>query len=279
MARPNYQIRAVQRALHVLTSFTAAEPEMSLSRLAAKTRLHKATLVRMLRCLESLGFIRQTAVGTYQLGLKVFELGSVYYVTQLNVERLARPWMERLVDRWGLTANLAVLDDGQIVYIAIVEPKRALRVQFSVGSRFAAHCTSLGKALLSGLDDREVDRILARRGLPRMTEFTITDPTDLKRQLAAVRARGYAVDDQESIPNVRCVGVPLRDHRGRVVAALSLSGSILDLTDQMIRAVASDLLEASAAISRAMGEPIAPGRTVDQAPALEVGASGRAQSR
>lgn len=251
----NYQVRAVQRALQVLTSFTAAEPEMSLSQLASKTGLHKATLVRMLRCLESMGFIRQTAAGRYHLGPKVFELGSVYYVTQLNVERVARPWMERLVDRWGLAANLAVLDEGQILYVAIVEPRRALRVQFSVGSRFAVHCTALGKALLSGLEDREVDRILAWRGLPRMTEFTITDPAVLKRELAEVRARGYAVDNQEAIPNVRCVGVPLRDHRGSVVAALSLSGSILDLTDEMIRPVASDLLEAAAAITRALGGP------------------------
>ncbi len=278
MARTNYQIRAVQRALHVLTSFTASEPEMSLSRLASKTRLHKATLVRMLRCLESLGFIRQTEAGRYELGVKVFELGSVYYVTQLNVERLARPWMERLVDRWGLTANLAVLDEGQIVYVAIVEPKRALRVQFSVGSRFAAHCTALGKSLLSGLDDREVDRIVARRGLPRMTEHTITDPAELKRQLAEVRARGYAVDNQESIPNVRCVGVPLRDHRGRVVAALSLSGSILDLTPEAIRPVASDLLEAAAAITRAMGGSAEP-RVAGPGPAVEVPASGTAQGR
>jgi DNA-binding IclR family transcriptional regulator len=279
MARPNYQIRAVQRALHVLTSFTATEPEMSLARLAAKTRLHKATLVRMLRCLESLGFIRQVDTGRYQLGVKVFELGSVYYVTQLNVERLARPWMERLVDRWGLTANLAVLDEGQIVYVAIVEPKRALRVQFSVGSRFAAHCTALGKALLSGLDDQEVDRIIARRGLPKMTEHTITDPAELKRQLADVRARGYAVDNQESILNVRCVGVPLRDHRGHVVAALSLSGSILDLTQEAIRPVATDLLEAAAAISRAMGGAVHPLRAGDQPPALEVQASGTTQGR
>lgn len=252
----NYQIRAVERALQVLTCFTAAESEMSLGRLSAKTGLHKSTLVRILRCLESLGFIRQLPTGRYQLGLKVFELGSVYYVTQLNVERLARPWMERLVDRWGLTANLAVLDEGQIVYIAIVEPKRALRVQLSVGSRFSAHCTAMGKALLSGLDGEETDAVIARRGLPKYTAFTITDPASLKRQLEEVRKRGYSVDNQESIPNVRCVGVPIRDFRGKAVAAMSLSGSILDLTRELVVPVASDLREAAGAISRALGSEV-----------------------
>ncbi len=253
VAPPNYQIRAVERALEVLSAFTATEPEMSLGQLAEKTGLHKATLVRMLRCLQSQGFVRQLPGGAYQLGIKVFQLGSVYYVTHLSVERVARPLMEQLVDRWRLTANLAVLDEGQIVYIGIVEPQRALRLQFSVGSRFSVHCTALGKALVADFTDEQIDEIIRRHGLPRQTEKTMVDPAQFKAHLRLVRERGFAIDEQEAIPNVRCVAAPIRDFRGRTVAAMSLSGSILDLTREVVPEIAADVQEACATISRTLG--------------------------
>jgi DNA-binding IclR family transcriptional regulator len=237
----------------VLATFSASEPTMTLARIAQKTGLHKATLVRMLRSLESLSFITQTPGGAYELGIKVFELGSVYYVTHLRVERVARPAMERLSERWHLTANLAVLDQGQIVYIGIVEPRRALRVQFSLGSRFAVHCTGLGKALAADLPDPDLERMLAEQGLPRFTDRTIVDADAFKRHLRGVRERGYAVDDGEAIPNVRCVAAPIRDFSGRAIAAISLSGSALDVTDDVVPAIAATLQEACAEVSRSLG--------------------------
>jgi len=248
-----YQIRAVERALQVLASFTPQEPELTLARLAEKTGLHKATILRLLRSLESMGFIRQGPRASYLLGMKIFELGSVYYITELHVERVARPWMERLTDRWQLTANLAVLEEGELVYIAIVEPRRALRVQFSVGMRFPAPPTALGKAILAGVDESQVDAILARHGLPQRTPKSITSVAEFKRRLDEVRARGHAIDEQESIPNVRCVGSAIRNYSGRPIAALSLSGSILDITEDLVPAIAADLREACAAISQTLG--------------------------
>jgi DNA-binding IclR family transcriptional regulator len=248
-----YQIRAVERALQVLASFTPQEPELTLARLAEKTGLHKATILRLLRSLESMGFIRQGPRASYLLGMKVFELGSVYYITELHVERVARPWMERLTDRWQLTANLAVLEEGELVYIAIVEPRRALRVQFSVGMRFPVPPTALGKAILAGLDESLVDSVVARHGLPQRTPKSITTVDELKRRLAEVRERGYAVDEQESILNVRCVACPIHNFSGRPIAAMSLSGSILDLTEELIPVIAADLREACAAISQTLG--------------------------
>jgi IclR family transcriptional regulator, KDG regulon repressor len=252
-ARPTYQIRAVERALEVLATFSASEPTMTLARIAQKTGLHKATLVRMLRSLESLGFISQTSGGAYELGIKVFELGSVYYVTHLRIEPLARPAMERLAERWHLTANLAVLDHGQIVYVGIVEPRRALRVQFSVGSRFAVHCTALGKALAADLADPELDSLLTQQGLPRFTDRTIVDADEFKRHLQGVQERGYAIDDGEAIPNVRCVAAPILDFSGRAVASISLSGSALDVTDDAVPEIASTLQQACADVSRSLG--------------------------
>jgi IclR family acetate operon transcriptional repressor len=226
---------------------------MTLARIAQRTGLHKATLVRMLRSLESLGFISQTPGGAYELGIKVFELGSVYYVTHLRIERLARPAMERLAERWHLTANLAVLDHGQIVYVGIVEPRRALRVQFSVGSRFAVHCTALGKALAADLSEADLDTLLTQQGLPRFTDRTIVDAEAFKRHLRGVQERGHALDDGEAIPNVRCVAVPIRDFSGKAVAAMSLSGSALDVTDDAVPAIASSLQDACAEVSRSLG--------------------------
>jgi IclR family acetate operon transcriptional repressor len=243
----------VERAFDVLATFSASEPTMTLARIAQRTGLHKATLVRMLRSLESLGFISQTPGGAYELGIKVFELGSVYYVTHLRIERLARPAMERLAERWHLTANLAVLDHGQIVYVGIVEPRRALRVQFSVGSRFAVHCTALGKALAADLSEADLDTLLTQQGLPRFTDRTIVDAEAFKRHLRGVQERGHALDDGEAIPNVRCVAVPIRDFSGRAVAAMSLSGSALDVTDDAVPAIASSLRDACAEVSRSLG--------------------------
>lgn len=226
---------------------------MTLARIAQKTGLHKATLVRMLRSLGSLSFITQTPSGAYELGIKVFELGSVYYVTHLRIERVARPAMERLSERWNLTANLAVLDRGQIVYIGIVEPRRALRVQFSLGSRFAVHCTGLGKALAADLQDADLERMLTEQGLPRFTDRTIVDADAFKQHLRGVRERGYAVDDGEAIPNVRCVAVPIRDFSDRTIASISLSGSALDVTDDAVPLIAASLLEGCAEVSRSLG--------------------------
>lgn len=250
----NYQVRAVKRALEILSAFSPKEPEFYLSELSKKLNQNKSTTLRLLACLQSMKFLEQDkATGKYRLGIKTFEVGSVYYVTQLKVDQVAKPYMERLVDRWKLTANLAVMDQNEIVYVGIVEPHRHLRVNFSIGSRFGIHYTGLGKAMASQFSEERVDRIIRERGLVTLTPRTITSPDEFKQHLAEVRARGYAVDNEEAIPGVRCVAAPIKDYTGEAVAALSVSGSILDLTEELLPAIAADVKLAAEEISVKLG--------------------------
>jgi len=245
----NYQVRAVSRALRILTAFTPENHTLTLSNLSTELDLHKSTLIRLLSCLEAEGFIEKTDGGDYRLSIKAYEIGSAYYLSRLSVAQVARSYTTKLVERWQLSANQAVLDHDEIVYIDIVEPNQPLRVKFSIGSRAEVHCTALGKVLVSEMDPSSVLAILAAKGMKRYTPKTITDPDRYLESLAAVRALGYALDQEEIIHGVRCVAAPIRGANGQIISALSLSGPTSFFVEKMTPPVVESLIEATSQIS------------------------------
>ncbi|MGI6666554.1 MAG: IclR family transcriptional regulator [Bacillota bacterium] len=252
MESSNYQVRAVSRALRILQAFTPERPVHNLSDLSRSLGLHKSTMLRLLSSLEAERFIEKTKDG-YRLGTKVFELGSAYYVTSLSVAQIARGYMPRLVDEWQLSANLAVLDHDEVLYVEVLEPSQPLRVKFSVGSRAGIHCTALGKVLTSEMPWAHVENVLKTKGMPRYTASTITTPERFRECLAAVRSEGYALDQEEIIEGVRCVAAPIRDRTGRIVSALSLSGPLSVFSDRILNDVISDLKRVTSEISSRVG--------------------------
>jgi IclR family transcriptional regulator, KDG regulon repressor len=220
----------LDRTAAILDALAACDEDLSLFELSARLDLHKSTIHRLLMVLERHHLVERRAQnGKYGLGLKLFELGTKAFA-RLGLGERAHPFLERLAAETGETAHLCTLDDGEVIYLEKVEPSRSVRVPSSVGQRNPAHCTAVGKALLAFLPQSEVDALIRRRGLKAYTRHTITGTAPLKRELGAIRNRGYAIDDEEIEEGLRCIGAPVRDHSGRVVASMSIAGPAFRLT-------------------------------------------------
>jgi IclR family transcriptional regulator, pca regulon regulatory protein len=219
-AGPDF-VEALARGLDVLACFDAQRPAMTLSEVAAAAGLARPTARRLLLTLEELGFVRSSA-GAFQLTPKVLTLGMAY-VGALGLWDIARPHLEGLVERTGESSSMAQLDGSDIVYVARVAVPKLIALRVEIGTRFPAAQTSQGKVLLAALTPEELARTLAepsRAGLPSYIGRTAEQLAD---ELTEVRARGWALADEELAPGVRSVAVPVRDGEGRVRAAMNVT--------------------------------------------------------
>jgi DNA-binding IclR family transcriptional regulator len=238
-----YRVQVMDRALAILDLLGSKRGDSSLTELCAELHLHKSTLHRLMMVLESHRLVDKNAdTGRYRLGLKLFELGSKA-IASLDLREQARPYLKLIQRDTEETVNLAVLDKGEVLYIAKEEPQRNLRMAAHVGHRFPAYCTALGKAMLADLSEAEVDLILQSCEMKARTPNTITSPSILKDELRIIRARGYAIDDEENDEGARCVGVAIRDQNGIPVAAVSVSGPASRVTKSKVPAVAKVLIQ------------------------------------
>lgn len=246
-------IRAVERAVAILRTFSPAAPSLGVTELARRLGLHKSTVHRLLATLEHEGFVIQDATGgQYRLGLLLFELGSLV-VNSMELQRIARTHLEEVHRACGETVHLAILDEGEVVYIDKIESTRQVRMYSQVGRRAPAHCTGLGKVLLAGLPAGILDQVIQRRGLRAYTSRTITSPETLRNHLALVRQRGYAVDSGEHEELVRCAAAPIYDHTGQVVAAVSIAAVGVDVESQRFKEDIDLVRKCTRSISEALG--------------------------
>lgn len=259
----NYQVRALERGLALLDAFSLAEPELSLTALAARAGLAKSTATRLLAVLEARGYLeRSPDTERYRIGVRAFELGSLYIqTTSLEVE--AQPVMAQLAHECEQTANLGVLSGADVVHLVVVPPDRPIRFATAVGGRDRAHATGLGKALLAALDDGALADLVARHGLPSRTARTLATLDALRADLAVVRDRGYAFDDEEAFAGLKCVAAPIRDDKGRVVAAVSVSGPAAEFGPANLPRYAVAVTDAARAISDRLGHRVQGARVAD----------------
>ncbi|MGQ9600652.1 MAG: IclR family transcriptional regulator [Anaerolineae bacterium] len=250
---PNYRIAAVEKTLDILEFLGQNNQEFGLPELSQALRIPKVTLFRYLHTLEQRKYVRKNPENDkYVLGLKILELSS-HALDSLSVHEVALPYMRELQSRFEETVNLAVLEGAEVVYIEILESPRAFKMSSHVGGRELPHSTSLGKAMLAFLPDEEVKQIVKVKGLPKRTENTISTEDQLQDELAAIRQRGYAIDDEENEIGARCVGVPIFDRRGRAIAAISLSGPAFRFSPAEVEAMGTALQNAAARISERIG--------------------------
>ncbi len=214
-------VEAVARGLDVLTAFGADRPAMSLSEVAAATGLARPTARRILLTLAALGYARSTARG-WELTPRVLDLGTAY-VQASGLWDVARPHMEALVARTGESCSAAQLDGSDIVYVARVAVPKIIALQVSVGTRFPAVPTSLGKVLLAGLEPAALQDVLAEPSRSGVAQRWTPSPEELREVLREVRAQGWALTDEQLAPGIRSVAAPLRDGDGRVVAAANVT--------------------------------------------------------
>jgi DNA-binding IclR family transcriptional regulator len=253
LAKSPYQVQVIDRALSILDMLSAQGPDLALGEISEKLELHKSTVHRLIMVLERHKLIeRNASSGRYRLGLKLFELGTKA-LAQLNLRDRARPFLERLVLETSETVHLCVLDDSEVVYLDKVEPERSVRMATSVGRRNPAHCTAVGKAMMAYLPLAQVESIVRKQGMKAITSNTITSFLELKKELAAIRERGYSVDNEEIEEGVRCVGCVVQNFSGEPVAAISISGPAFRVTLEKVPGLATAVVAAAHGLSQGLG--------------------------
>ncbi len=213
------KVQSVDRAFHLLELMADEGGAVSLSQLAERSKLPLPTIHRLMRSLVSQDYVRQEPSRRYALGPRLIRLGES--ANQL-IGSWAMPYLTQLVEEIGETANMAMLQGDSVVYVAQVPSPHFMRMFTEVGRRVLPHCTGVGKALLSTLPEEQVRAVIARTGMPAQTDNTLTSLPALLAELASSRERGYAVDEGEQEPGVRCVAVPVDDAPVRV--SISISG-------------------------------------------------------
>jgi IclR family transcriptional regulator, pca regulon regulatory protein len=219
-AGPDF-VEALARGLDVLASFDADHPSMSLTEVATAAGLARPTARRLLLTLEELGFVRSSG-GAFSLTPKVLTLGMAY-VGALGLWDIARPHLEALVARTGESSSMAQLDGSDIVYVARVAVPKLIALRVDIGTRFPAVQTSQGKVLLAALSPDELAATLAEPSRAGLPPYIGRSDDRLRNELTEVRARGWALADEELAPGVRSVAVPVRDSTGAVRAAMNVT--------------------------------------------------------
>jgi DNA-binding IclR family transcriptional regulator len=248
-----YKVQVLDRALAALAILANSPSDCSLAELCPALKLHKSTVHRLMMVLEQHRLVvKNPETGRYRLGLRLYELGS-RAIDGLDLRGRARPYLDRLQAEFGETVFLCILDEGQVFYVEKVESQQSVRTACTVGSRAPAYCTAVGKAMLSELPDAEVSKVVGRWGLKPVTANTITTASALKAELKAVRARGYAIDDEEKEEGLRCVSAAVRGHSGKLFAAMSVSGPAFRMTKERIPEVGQAVMQAANELSAELG--------------------------
>jgi len=220
-ARGTHFVQSLERGLMVVRAFSAEQPSMTLSEVARVTDLTRAAARRFLLTLVDLGYVR-TDGRLFSLTPRVLDLGYAY-VASAGLPDVAQPHLEDLSARVHESASVSVLEGDDVLYVARVATSRIMTVAITVGTRFPASTTSMGRVLLAGYDDEELSTYLARVHLQPLTRFTITDPDELRSEILRVREQGHAVVDQELEEGLRSLAAPVRDESGKVIAAANVS--------------------------------------------------------
>jgi IclR family acetate operon transcriptional repressor len=248
--KPDASVQTLDRAIALL-EIVASANGLSLSEVAQEAALPPSTCTRLLQTLERHGIVEfEAGPQLWHVGLGTFRIGSAFLRRRKLAER-GRAEMQALVDLCGETANLAIAEEEGVVFVSQVETHEPIRAFFRPGTKSPYHASGVGKAILAHARPERVARLL-RGELPRFTPTTITDPAALAAELAATRARGWALDEEERSSGMRCVAGPIFNEYGEPVAGISVSGPTVRLTPEAARAFGPLVVAAAAEITRSI---------------------------
>jgi IclR family acetate operon transcriptional repressor len=246
-------VQSLSRALSLLNALAKADHGMTLGELAQETGLPISTAHRLLSTLQHENFVRhETDRGIWVVGVQAFIVGNAFTRSR-ELTATARPYMRALMERSGETVNLAVENQGEVVYIAQIECRQTMRAIARPGGRAPMHCSGVGKMLLALMPEAERERILAERKMVKETEKTITSASRLRAELEASRRRGYAVDDEENALGLRCVAAPIFDEHSHAVGAISISGPSVRIAQSLLPRLGSTVRETADQITGRLG--------------------------
>jgi IclR family KDG regulon transcriptional repressor len=241
---------SVERALNILEAAAQRRDGLTNSEISRKLGIPKSSASYILRTLERRGYLRRDGEsGRYRLGLKILSLGGDAQ-GNLEIADVALPFMRTLGEKIRMTVHLAVLDQGEAVYVEKVEAPGFFKVNTWVGRRMFLHSTSVGKCLLAWLPKQEIENVVRQQGLKKRTPKTITTVSKLLADLEHVKQSGYAVDDEENSLGARCLGAPIFDAVGNVTAALGASGTLTQVDEANMPRMIEALKETARRITR-----------------------------
>lgn len=216
-------MKSLIKVVRILDCFSPVNRSLTLGEICAATGYPRSTTHRLISSMREVGLLDQERQrDRYRLGLKLFKLGNIV-LANMDLHREARRYVEALSRMSGQAVHLALFDGREAIVVHRVDSMPEGGTPLTLIEAAPVHCTSVGKAILAFQESEVVDKII-EAGLKSFTENTITSPADLRADLAQIRERGYSVDDGEHQPGLRCIGAPIHDGQGRVVAAVSISG-------------------------------------------------------
>jgi IclR family transcriptional regulator, acetate operon repressor len=232
---PTGQVQSLTRGLSILEALAASDGGLTLTDLAHRVQLPPSTTHRLLSTLEKMGYVYPAGnLGLWCVGLQAFTVGTTFLSNRDFIGQ-SHAYMHRLMEQAGETANLAILDGTEAVFIAQVQCHEMMRTLVKLGSRVPLHASGVGKSIFAALPDVQIDAILKVRGLPRITENTIVATETMWAALRVIRQRGYSFDDEEHARSTRCVGAAVYDEHGEPLGAISIAGPSSRLVDERIR--------------------------------------------
>ena len=248
-----YTINSLERGLKILFILGQSGEPMRISEISRRLEIDKSTAYRIVSTLREQGFVEQDPdTRKYLLGVKVIEVGGLK-LRAIKFLPTARPLTEELMMRTREAVHIAVLVEGEVMYLDTEQCSGSFNVNTVAGGRAPLHSTAVGKALLAELPEAEIDRLVSLKGLTRFTDRTIITLEELHRDLTLVRQRGWAIDNEETYTAVRCMASVIRDHQGRALASAGLSGPAQRISDDRIPTLAELVKDTCDRISKRMG--------------------------
>jgi IclR family acetate operon transcriptional repressor len=229
------QVQSLTRGLSLLEALARAEGGLALTDLAQRVQLAPSTAHRLLATLEKMGYVYQGGeLSRWYIGLQAFAVGSSFLANRDFVAQ-SHPYLRRLMEQSGETANLGIIDGTEAVFIDQVQCREMMRTIVKLGSRVPLHASGVGKAIFAALPEEQIDAILKVKGLPRITPNTITSPETMWSSVRVIRQRGWSFDDEEHALGTRCVAAPIYDEHAEVLGAISVAGPSSRLPDERIK--------------------------------------------
>lgn len=246
------QIQVINRALDIIEQLSTSKSGLNLKELSRRTDLPKSTIFRILNTFASRHYIQKNEEsGQYLLGYKFVEIASVY-LSSIMLRTESEPVMHQIASHFQASCYLGIYENDEVMYLERVDPYNNIRLYTQIGKRAPLYCTSLGKVLLSGLSSETFEKVLKRLNFERKTANTITDPDELRREIEFVRLNRYATDHTEHEVTDYCLGVPIYDYTGKIIAALSVSSDKL-FESFKIEEIVQRMTTAAEIISQRMG--------------------------
>ena len=245
-------VNTVYKAVKILETIGEGKP-LGVSEISRELDIPKSSTYSILETLKSEGFVeKEEHSNKFNLGTSLIELG---YRAQndLSICRMARPYLNGINRETDETVHLTLLDNDEVLYVDCVESKRRLRTYSVIGIRAPLYCTAVGKAIMAELTDSHVKQIISRKGLPQLTDLTITNKNILFQDLEETRIRGYAIDNMEHEDHLICVGAPIKNAAGEIFASLSVSGPSNRMPEERISQIGNLVKNATEEISRKLG--------------------------